>query len=142
MNRLKFVLLAVMGVEFISILLLLFVIKESTWSLEDLITYDRLRVFLYVLMMLFIWSIYTHYRILRNINLKKEIDKQLINGHLIAGVLISVCVSFIIAAISTSDKTVTFELEDIVLGISIFINLIVANCLVSKQIKHYRMIKV
>lgn len=142
MNRLKFVLLAVMGAEFISILLLLFVIKESTWSLEDLITYDRLRVFLYVLMMLFIWSIYTHYRILRNINLKKEIDKQLINGHLIAGVLISVCVSFIIAAISTSDKTVTFELEDIVLGISIFINLIVANCLVSKQIKHYRMIKV
>ena len=136
MHKLKFVLLAIIGVELTLTLLIIFVLNELAWSISVLITYDRLTVFIYSMLILLIWNMSTHYKIFKSIQSKQTVNKKLIRSHLIAGILLSVCIAFIVAALSTDDKAVSFEPEDILLGVSIFFNLAIANYLLSRQMKH------
>lgn len=121
-------------------LLVVFIFHEGNLTLDQKLRYDRLNVFLIFIFILLFWNIVTHYRICRSVKHRKPIAKRLITYHYIAGILLSLCLTFIVLALSYPKAHIIIDLQyvrNILLGIGVLIFSLSVNYAAMLPFKKY-----
>lgn len=133
--------LIVIAFEALVALVVIFIFHEANQTLDQKFKYDRLNVFLLFMLILLAWNIITHYKIYKSVKHSNPIPNRLISYHYIAGVFLSLCLTFIVLALSYPKAHIIIDIQyvrNILLGLSVLIFSLLINYAIILPFRNYK----